>query len=259
MTHSFSHSLAHSFSFTRSLTDSLTRPRSLTYWLTHLLTDSVTHSVSHSLAHSFSFTRSLTDSLTRSLTHSLTHAVSHSLARSLTHLLIHSLTHSRTHSLTHSLIILTHLEYFTFPLAPWSYRPRWDGLGDNGFEATPPLLFSTHDRDANNCTRKKGAPGWYGSDCNGYSLFVDNMTWPVQGEDSWFFKIELMCTRAEGFYIDLWCRCWKQVGTGWSPFLIRRTFSSPNMVPTVRRTWFRQFAEHGSDSSTNYTSFLTGL
>ena len=85
----------------------------------------------------------------------------------------------------------------------FSYRPRYDGLGDDGFNSTHPLLFSTRDRDTTNCTGTSGAPGWYRSDCSGHSLFVENITWPVQGSDKFFYKVVLMCTREKGFYVDL--------------------------------------------------------
>ena len=52
-----------------------------------------------------------------------------------------------------------------------------------------------------------------------------------------------------------------------SPFLTARTVNSPNILRKVRRTIIRFliefrrffFAEHGSNSSTNYTSFLNRL
>ncbi|KAK7106061.1 hypothetical protein V1264_017361 [Littorina saxatilis] len=72
----------------------------------------------------------------------------------------------------------------------------------NGFTAAAPLVFSSQDRDTNNCTSTRGAPGWYGSDCKGYSLFADIPIWPVGNYDvtaSFFF---LSLERQSKFYVD---------------------------------------------------------
>ena len=74
---------------------------------------------------------------------------------------------------------------------------------ENGFAAADPVVFCTQDRDTNNCAGTKGAPGWYGSDCNGYSLFVDIPKWPVGGNDTTASSLFVSAERiSAGFYVD---------------------------------------------------------
>ena len=45
------------------------------------------------------------------------------------------------------------------------------------------MVFCTQDRDTKGCAASRGGPGWYGSDCAGYSMFLDDFQWPVAGVD----------------------------------------------------------------------------
>ncbi|XP_070193798.1 fibrinogen-like protein 1 [Littorina saxatilis] len=59
------------------------------------------------------------------------------------------------------------------------FQPALNGLNDS-----TPLLFAASGNDPNGCAGSRGAPGWYGSDCSGHSMFADPPTWPVPGQGS---------------------------------------------------------------------------
>ncbi|KAK7108477.1 uncharacterized protein [Littorina saxatilis] len=54
----------------------------------------------------------------------------------------------------------------------------------NGLNGSSPIVFSAPGHDPNGCAGSRGAPGWYGSDCSGHSMFADPPTWPVPGQGS---------------------------------------------------------------------------
>ena len=98
---------------------------------------------------------------------------------------------------------------FTLGSEAESYELRYDRfsvMGDpsgtgNGFAAASPVVFCTADRDCpTNCVAKRGAAGWYGSDCNGYSPFSDTPQWPFFGVDEALKVISFALTRAGEFY-----------------------------------------------------------
>lgn len=66
-----------------------------------------------------------------------------------------------------------------------TYKTFYPGSnpGDNGFNAPSPIVFCTQDHDTNACAQQMGSPGWYGSNCNGYSMFSSSFKWPVNGAD----------------------------------------------------------------------------
>ncbi|KAK7487232.1 hypothetical protein BaRGS_00021460 [Batillaria attramentaria] len=86
-------------------------------------------------------------------------------------------------------------KYRGFTIGPESsgFELAFDSFQGNnsadGLTATPPLVFSTRDHDVNGCAAARGYPGWYGSDCAGYSHFADVLLWPVNetevGEMYW--------------------------------------------------------------------------
>ncbi|XP_070201728.1 fibrinogen-like protein A [Littorina saxatilis] len=78
--------------------------------------------------------------------------------------------------------------------------PREHTPGDDGFQASSPLSFSTQDRDTHGCAGINGAPGWYGPDCTEYSLFAKPLTWPVLGIDMSFSALEFHWSRDGAFY-----------------------------------------------------------
>ncbi|KAK7089248.1 hypothetical protein V1264_024771 [Littorina saxatilis] len=74
---------------------------------------------------------------------------------------------------------------FRYELA-FNYSYPHGGVNGSGnmFNGAPPTVFFTQDRDPNGCAGLHNAPGWYGSDCNGYSPFSDNVVLPVNGVDT---------------------------------------------------------------------------
>ena len=73
---------------------------------------------------------------------------------------------------------------------------------DNGLNATQPVVFCTQDRDTRGCATSRGAPGWYGADCSGYSMFGSNPTWPVFGVDVEVVWMTWSLVRLSPFDVD---------------------------------------------------------
>ncbi|XP_070193902.1 uncharacterized protein [Littorina saxatilis] len=96
--------------------------------------------------------------------------------------------------------------FFNFTVGPESsgYRLTYDSFSTNaikpalnGLNASSPLLFSASGNDGNGCAEVRGAPGWYGSDCSGHSMFADPPTWPVPDQGTPVLNaIELALTRS---------------------------------------------------------------
>ena len=84
----------------------------------------------------------------------------------------------------------------------FSHYPReTTPTAGNIFDALSPLAFCTPDHDTNQCA--KAAPGWYGSDCNGYSLFADDVLFPINGTDQIANSGKFNFERANSeFYVD---------------------------------------------------------
>lgn len=71
---------------------------------------------------------------------------------------------------------------------------------DNGFSKNAPVVFSTNDHDPNSCNHSY--PGWYDSDCGGYSLFADKVVWPVGGLDRNINILNIALTRVSNFVVN---------------------------------------------------------
>ncbi|XP_070175554.1 fibrinogen gamma chain-like [Littorina saxatilis] len=82
------------------------------------------------------------------------------------------------------------------------FRPNTDF--QDGFAAPPPIVFSALYRDVNGCFGQKGAAGWYGVDCSGFSLFTDGaFYWPGTGSEPVpLDRVEIKFVRQSDFYDD---------------------------------------------------------
>ncbi|XP_076438580.1 fibrinogen beta chain-like [Babylonia areolata] len=92
-------------------------------------------------------------------------------------------------------------ENASYELTFSGYSPRArDGKGDNGLNGKAPVTFSSLDRDPSKCASKRGASGWYGTDCNGYSFFATPVVWSIFGVDEKCQALEVKLIRTGGFY-----------------------------------------------------------
>ena len=84
-----------------------------------------------------------------------------------------------------------------------SHRPRstTPASGDI-FDVVPPAVFCTQDRDTGSCAQYRGAPGWYGAACDGYSLFADDVVLPVNGTNQTTNQGKFLLGRANPVYVD---------------------------------------------------------
>lgn len=73
-------------------------------------------------------------------------------------------------------------------------------LAEDGFSASQPVIFSTHDRDVNNCTHLKLHPGWFGRDCGGFSVFADDLQWPFDLQTVNLSFLEIALSRHDPFF-----------------------------------------------------------
>ncbi|KAK7107398.1 hypothetical protein V1264_015335 [Littorina saxatilis] len=90
-----------------------------------------------------------------------------------------------------------------FSLTYSKFSTSTNDPSDNGFDAAGPLLFAAVDRDPTGCAvAHGGAPGWYGSDCGGYSLFADPVVWPVLGSPRTCMLTLIYVSRVGPLYDD---------------------------------------------------------
>lgn len=88
----------------------------------------------------------------------------------------------------------------------YSYTVANNEYLDNGFSKKAPVVFSTKDHDPYSCNHSY--PGWYDSDCGGYSLFADKVVWPVGGLDRNINTLNIALTRISNFTVNwLFCPC----------------------------------------------------
>ncbi|XP_070202933.1 uncharacterized protein [Littorina saxatilis] len=86
----------------------------------------------------------------------------------------------------------------------WSRQVDITVHADDGFHASPPVTFHTQDRDTKGCAGMRGAAGWYGADCNGYTLFSDDvLVWPAGGVAQNWTIVDMMLERHGELYEDL--------------------------------------------------------
>ncbi|KAK7489467.1 hypothetical protein BaRGS_00019266 [Batillaria attramentaria] len=78
-------------------------------------------------------------------------------------------------------------KYYGFRVGPESsnytltyeyYEKQAGSLALDGFSPEEPRPFSTRDHDVHGCVAQRGYMGWYGPNCDGYSLFADVIIWP---------------------------------------------------------------------------------
>ena len=84
-----------------------------------------------------------------------------------------------------------------------SHRPRGTAPGSGDvFDVVPPAVFCTQDRDTGSCAQYRGAPGWYGAACDGYSLFADNVVLPIYGTNQTTSQGKFLLERVNPVYFD---------------------------------------------------------
>ncbi|XP_070192128.1 uncharacterized protein [Littorina saxatilis] len=93
-------------------------------------------------------------------------------------------------------------ESSNFPLSYKEFVFINGNAADNGLDANDPIVFSTADHDTIGCAGTKGAPGWYGTGCTGYSVFADPPLWPVGGADKQADVFIMNLQRLSDFYDD---------------------------------------------------------
>ncbi|XP_070198555.1 fibrinogen beta chain-like [Littorina saxatilis] len=98
---------------------------------------------------------------------------------------------------------------FTVASEPTKYQLSYDNFYDyprqpslNGLDVSSgPVVFAAPGNDPNSCAETRGAPGWYGSNCSGHSMFADPPTWPVPGQGSPDLKeVLFVLVRTEPFW-----------------------------------------------------------
>ncbi|XP_070176512.1 uncharacterized protein [Littorina saxatilis] len=80
------------------------------------------------------------------------------------------------------------------------YDPRVPYI--DGLAFSPPMKFSADGFDTNGCYTARGVPGWYGTDCSGYSFFTDGpFYWKYNASTtSALTKLRMQFVRKSPFY-----------------------------------------------------------
>ncbi|KAK7094824.1 uncharacterized protein [Littorina saxatilis] len=101
------------------------------------------------------------------------------------------------------------LNYWNFTIGPEAtayvigydqYDPKLPYI--DGLAFSPPMKFSADGFDTNGCYTARGVPGWYGTDCSGYSFFTDGpFYWKYNASTtSALTKLRMQFVRSSPFY-----------------------------------------------------------